>query len=233
MNQSFPKIIFILLLSLVSLLTTSCGKKKLTPLVQISTVNELRNDQPIKFTYKIDSTQIEEYAQNTGKFPIFGKLFQAIAFVLANTTISSKGGVDLELEPVDLDLTSLGQINYDYIDWIKLDSLIALIDKAKKNDSLEFIDKIEIYALLDSKSKGIAVNENGMARLVYFDKKLHALECNGKCLNLKIERVNWKELLKSNPKIRLLPKITINSVPKSTMALAGSVSFSIKFNLGF
>ena len=221
------------MLILGSIFLASCGKKKLTPLVQIATVNELRNDQPIKFTYKIDSTEIEEYAQNTGKFPIFGKLFQAIAFVLANTTISSKGGVDLELDPVDVDLTSLGQINYDYIDWIKLDSLIALIDKAKKNDSLEFIDKIEIYAILDSKSKGITVNENGMARLVYFDKKLHTLECNGKCLNLKIERVNWKELLRTNPKMRLQPKITINSVPKSTMALAGSVSFSIKFNLGF
>lgn len=225
---------FFLPLILVSLLTfTSCGKEKLTPMVNSMTVNELRNDQPINFSYKISSTQIDEYARNTGKFPIFGKLFQAIAFVLANTTISSKGGHELELEAMDVDLSSLGDINFEYIDWIRLDSLLALVDNAKKKDSLQFIEKIEIYAVLDRPLSSFPPDENGMTRLVYFDKKIHSLECDGRCLNLKIEKLNWKELIKNNPKIKLQPKIFINSVPKSTMSLAGAVSFSIKFNLGF
>ncbi len=202
-------------------------------MVSAVTVNELRNDQPINFSYRIDSTQIEEYARGAGKFPVFGKLFQAIAFVLANTTISSKGGHELEMDPIDVDLSSMGEIDYNYIDWIRLDSLLAHIDNAKKKDTLEFIEKVEIYALLDKPLPGLPVDENGMTRLVYFDKKVHPLECNGRCLNLRIEKVNWKEIIKNNPKVKLQPKIIINSVPKSTMALAGSVSFSIKFNLGF
>lgn len=215
------------------LIFTSCGKEKLTPMVSAKTVNELRDDQPINFSYKVSSTQIDEYARNTGKFPIFGKLFQAIAFVLANSTISSKGGHELELEAIDVDLNSLGEIDFNYIDWIRLDSLLAIVDNAKKKDSLEFIERIEIYALLDKPLSTRAPDENGMTRLVYFDKKIHQLECDGRCLNLRIEKLNWKELIKNNPKIKLQPKIFINSVPKSTMSLAGSVSFSIKFNLGF
>lgn len=225
-------VLLTLILSSLVLLV-SCGKEKLTPLVSAVTINEFRNDQPINFSYKIDSTQIDEYARNTGKFPIFGKLFQGIAFVLANTTISNRGGHDLELDPMEIDLNSMGELDFDYIDWIRLDSLLAHIDSAKRKDTLEFIEKVEVYALLDQPLSGVAVDNKGMTRLVYFDKKLHPLECDGRCLNLRIEKLNWKELIKNNPKIKLQPKITINSVPKSTMALAGSVSFSIKFNLGF
>lgn len=223
-----------LLLILVALMGfTSCGKEKLTPLVKPMTVDQLRNDQPINFSYKVDATQIDEYARNTGKFPVFGKLFQTIAFVLANTTISTKGGIDLDLEAMDVDLNSLSEIDFTFIDWIRLDSLLLHIDNAKRKDSLGFIEKIEVYAILDHAQEGFPVNENGMVKLVSFDKKLNDLECEGRCLNLKIEKINWKELIKNNPKIKLQPKIVINSVPKSTMALAGSVSFSIKFNLGF
>lgn len=214
-------------------MTFSCGKEKLTPLVSPKTVNQLTNDEPIHFTYNVEPTKIEEFAKTTSKFPIFGKLFQAIAFVLANSSITSKGGVELEMDPIELDLNSVGTINFMFIDWIRLNSLTARIDDSKKKDSLKFIEKIEIFALLDHNLPGVNLDEGGMTRLVYYDKKIHDLGCNGQCLNLRIEKIDWKELIRNNPKVKLQPKILINSVPKSTMALAGSVSFSIKFNPGF
>lgn len=223
--------IIIILLSTLAL--TSCGKEKLTPMVSAKTVNELRNDQPINFSYKVDATQIDEFARNTGKFPVFGKLFQAIAFVLANSTISTKGGIELDVDPIEVDLDVMNEVDFTFIQWLRLDSLILSIDNAKKKDSLGFIEKIEVYAILDTIQPTFQVNEHGMVKLVSFDKKLNDLECDGRCLNLNIEKINWKELIKNNPKLKLQPKIVINSVPKSTMALAGSVSFSIKFNLGF
>jgi hypothetical protein len=225
---------YLLVLILAShVFLVSCGREKLTPLVNPVTVNELRNDQAINFSYKIDQTQIDEYARGTKKFPIFGRLFQAIAFVLANSTINSKGGMDLEMDPMELDLNSLGEIDFDMIDWISFDSLLLQVDNAKKKDSLEFIERIEILAKLDTPIEGLAVDKNGFSRLVFYDKKIHKLDCSGSCLSLRIERTNWRELIKSNPRLALQPKIIINSVPKSSMALAGSVSFSIKFNLGF
>lgn len=223
----------LLTLLLATMIFSSCGKEKLTPLVAPVTVNELRDDQPIKFSYKIDETQIEEYAKNTGKFPIFGKLFQSIAFVLANSTISSKGGHALDLPAVDVDLKSLEDIDYDYIEWIRLDSLTIMIENAKRKDSLNFISKVEIYALLDEPIENVPVDEKGYSRLVYFDNVDQKLECEDRCINLKLEKVNWKKILQQNKKVKLQPKIIINSVPKSSMALAGSVGFSVKFKLGF
>lgn len=221
------------LLVTATVLLSSCGKEKLTPLVAAKTVNELRDDQPIRFSYKIDETEIEEYAKNTGKFPIFGKLFQSIAFVLANSTISSKGGHSLDLPVMDVDLKSLDEIDFDYIEWIKLDSLTIMIENAKRKDTLTFINKIEIYALLDEPVKGLTVDEKGYSRLVYFDSTEHKMDCEDRCINLKVEKINWKKLLKDNKQIKLQPKIIINSVPKSSMALAGSVGFSVKFKIGF
>jgi hypothetical protein len=227
------KIVFLSMILASLLILTACGKEKLTPMTNPKTINELSGDRPINFSYKINSTQVDKFAMNAAKFPIFGKLFQGIAAILANTTIASQGGHDLVIDPIEVDLNSLGEIDFRFIDWIRLDSLVAMIDNAKKKDSLQFIEKIEVYALLEHSLKNHPPGEDGMTRLVYFDKKIHPLECDGQCLNLRIEQINWKELIQNNPRIKLQPKIVINSVPKSTMSLAGAVGFSIKFNLGF
>lgn len=227
------KLLNFTLFLLLTLIFTSCGKEKLTPQVAPLTINELRNDQPVNFSYKVNSTKIDEFGKNTGKFPVFGKLFQSIAVIIANSQISSKEGHELEIAPVDIDISTLSDVDFKFIDWIRLDSLLALIDNAKKKDSLEFVDKFEIFAILEKPLKDTPPNEKGLTRLVYFDKKIQKIECEGRCLNLKIEKINWKELLRNNSKIKLLPKIIINSVPKSTMSIAGSVSFSVKFNVGF
>ena len=86
---------------------SSCGREKLTPIYHEVTINQLQNDKPINFSYKIDDTQIDEYAKNAGKFPLFGKLFKAIAVVLANTSISNSKGHELQLDGADVDLSGI------------------------------------------------------------------------------------------------------------------------------
>jgi hypothetical protein len=219
------------LLSLIMSLS-SCGREKLTPLYQSVTTNQLRNEQPLNFSYELDETQIDEYAKNTGKFPLFGRLFQAIAVVLANTAISGSGH-ELELEAVDVDLSSLSEINFDLIDYIDLSSLVVSVRNAKNKDSLKFINKLEILAKLENPVEGLAVDKHGYSRLIYYDSGADSLLCDEKCLKLNIVQVNWKELLRTNKIVHLQPKLTVNSVPASTMKLAGSIDFSVKFNLGF
>lgn len=211
----------------------SCGKEKLTPLYDAKTINELKNNQPMYFSYQIDDTQIDEYAKNAGKFPIFGKLFQAIAVVLANSTINNEGGHELELGAIDVDLSLLADLDFNYLTWIKLNSLLIEIRNSKSKDSLKFIDKIEIYAKLNN-SSSLPVDEKGFTRLLYFDRKVQVLECEDKCLHLEQDvGVNWKEIMANNKVISIHPKIVINSVPLRSMKLAGSVDFSVKFDVGF
>lgn len=212
---------------------SSCGRESLTPVYKPMTVNELKNDKPVFFSYQIDETQIDEYAKNTGKFPIFGKLFQAIAVVLANTTISSEGGHELPLSSVDVDLSSLSEIDFDLIKYISLDNLMVTIQNAKGRDSLQFINKLEIYGRLDNPIPGVPTDANGFIRLVYFNQAQDQFGCDGRCMKLNIAPIDWKELLRTNKLVHLQPKLTINSVPKSTMKLAGSIDFSVKFELGF
>lgn len=214
-------------------LFSSCGKEQLTPLHNPKTVNQLRNDQPLFFSYKIDDTQIDEYAKNAGNFPIFGKLFQAIAVVLANSTINNQGGHELELGSIDVDLSTISSIDFSYLKWIKLNNLKIEIRNSKSKDNLRFINKIEIYAKLKNVPVGIPVDENGFARILYYDNKEQSLGCEDKCLNLMQENINWKQLIQENKMISVHPKIVINSVPLSSMKLAGSVDFSIKFDVGF
>ncbi len=220
-------------MALVVMALSSCGKEKLTPIYKPMTVNELRSDKPVNFSYSIDDTPIDEYAKNAGKFPLFGKLFQGIAIVLANTTIANQGGHELELPSVDVDLSGISDIDFDLIQWVSLDNVVVQVRNAKSKDSLNFIEKIEIYGKLDSPVAGLPVDSNGYSRLVYFNRSTDKLGCDGRCLKFNITPINWKEILKTNKLVHLQPKLIISSVPLSTMKLAGSIDFSVKFNLGF
>ncbi|RPJ78794.1 MAG: hypothetical protein EHM20_03045 [Alphaproteobacteria bacterium] len=227
------KIMVLVIWALVVLGLSSCGREKLTPMYDPITVNELNNEKPINFSYKVDETQIDEYGKNAAKFPIFGRLFKAVAIVLANSKISQEGGLDLELSATDVDLSSMAAIDYDFIQYINFDGLVLLVEEAKSTDSLKFIDRLELYARLDSPVPGLPVDDQGYSKILYYDRSVDSLGCNGHCLKLNIANVNWKQLLMTNKIVHLQPKLVINSVPRSTMKLAGSVEFSVKFNVGF
>lgn len=222
-----------ILLALVVMVLSSCGKETLTPIYQPVTVNELKNDNPIKFSYQIDETQIDQYAKNTRKFPIFGKLFQAIAIALANASIANSGGHDMELAAVDVDLSSLSEVDFNLIQFINFDSLMLSVRNAKGRDSLSFIEKMEIYIKLDYPAEGLPVGPDGFSKIVYYERSKGSLGCDEQCIKLNIANVNWKSILQNNKIVHLQPKLIINSVPLSTMKLAGSIDFSVKFNLGF
>lgn len=219
-------------LALVVMALSSCGREKLTPIYQPVTINQLKDDKPISFSYRIDGARIDEYAKGAGKFPIFGKLFQGIAIVLANTTIAS-GGHELELAETDVDLSSIASVDFEYIRYISLDSLMISIQNAKSSDSLAFISNFEIYMKFNSPVDGLPVNSKGYSKILYFDRTKDVLQCEGYCIKLNIVNVNWKKILKANKLVHIKPKLVINSVPTSTMKLAGSVDFSVKLNVGF
>lgn len=215
------------------LVFVSCGKDKLTPLYQPITFNELKNNKPTNFTYQINDTQIDEYGKNAGQFPLFGKLFKSIAVVIANATILNSGGRELELESIDVDLSDLSMIDFELVDSIKFDALNLSVKNATNMDTLSFIEKLEVYAKLDVPIPGLLVDTAGFSKVVYYERTTRILDCNNLCIKFNIANVNWKQLFKTNKIVHLKPKLIINSVPLSTMKLAGTIDFSVKFNLGF
>jgi hypothetical protein len=222
---------FTLLLLAISSLY-SCGKERLTTKYQPVTINELTSNKPAKFTFQIDDTKIEEYGKTPGKFPIFGRLFKSIAKAMANASLRNKH-VELDLPTTTVDLRSLLNVDLRTIDLITLDQLDVTIRDAKSKDNLLFLDKIEILAKLKVPLNGLPVDENGYTRIMYYDSAEKGLGCSDKCLVLNVEQVDWKKFLKENSTVEIKPVITVNSVPDSTMKLAGSIEFSVKYNVGF
>jgi hypothetical protein len=151
---------------------------------------------------------------------------------MANATIG-KDGIDINLPSVTIDLSTLLKADFSTIDYITLDQLDVNIRDPRSKDTLKFLDSIEIWAKLHRPIDGLPVDQDGYTRMLYFNRGEHTLGCGDKCLILKSEKVNWKKFLLDNPSLELKPIITINSVPDSTMKLAGSIEYSIKFNVGF
>lgn len=214
---------------------TSCGQDRLTPAYKPMTINQLTNSKPIKFTYQIDDTRIDEYDTSASKFPVFGKLFKAIAKAVANAKIGKDGGMQIDLPLVTVDLSQLLRADFSTISSINLEQLDVFVRDPKSIDSLKFLDKIEIWAKLSVPIDDLEVDEKGYTRMLYYDRTEKGMGpgCNEKCLVLKSVKIDWKQFLLDNPTLEIKPLIFINSVPNSTMKLAGSIDYSIKFNVGF
>jgi hypothetical protein len=223
----------ILSLTLGTLLVlASCGNDRLTTQVAPQTVNQLTHNKPIKFTYHIEDTQIEEYGKGPGRFPLLGRLFKAIAKAMANASIG-KEGVELNLPKSNVDLSSLVDVDFSTIDTITIDQLDVNISNAETKDNLSFIETVGILAKLKNPIDGLLVDENGYTRILYYERASSGLSCDNKCLVLKVEKIDWKKFFKENSSLEIKPVVTVNSVPDSTMKLAGLIEFSIKFNVGF
>lgn len=215
------------------MLLISCGKEKLTPLYQPLTINEVRNNKPLNFSYQINTSKVDEYGKIAEKIPLFGKLFQAIAIVLANTTINDTEGYELKLPTLDVDLSRMADIDFNLIEFINFNSLFISITNPKGKDSLTFISILELYAKLENPIEGLPTDAEGYSKLVHFDKDGDGFQCDGTCIKLNIAKIDWKTVLKTNKIIYLRPRLIITSVPKSTMKLTETIDFSIKFNFGF
>lgn len=222
---------FAILMMLLTLL--SCQKEELTPLVDPVTINELIDNKPIQFSFNATQTDIEEFGGDFSKFPLIGKLFQGLALVLVDTALMTTKGYEIKIDPIEIDLSAIEGTDLSSLEWVKVDAIKIFIDQAKKKDSLKFLKQLAIYADVPNDFEGIQRNEQGLVKLVSFESKKNALECDGQCLFMTVEDINWKSLVQNNTRLDIRPVILINSVPKSTMKLAVDVDFSVKVELGF
>lgn len=234
MKKLFKFISIIISVGLL-ILITSCGvKEELTPSINTKTVNQLIEDKPMAFNFKIEAGQVDEFGKGFGKLFLVGPLLKKFARFFANLSIQGSDGKELELDSEVIDLSPLKDTETKYLDYIYLDKIELRIKDPKKKDTLKFFKKIEIY-LEDADKFDLPVDEQGRFLLVSYDQDLNILKCGGTCLELSLAQLNWKSILfaKNTNQMRLKPKFVINSVPTQTFELAGEVEFSIKFNTGF
>ncbi|MCK6595892.1 MAG: hypothetical protein L6Q33_11890 [Bacteriovoracaceae bacterium] len=223
----------VLILS-ISLMASSCVHEEWTPTLETKTVNQLIDDKPMNFHFKIEAGQVDEFGKGIGKLFVFGPILKRFARFFANLTLSGSEGKEIELDSETIDLSLLKDAETKYLDFIKLDKIILNIKDPSKRDTLKFFNRIEIY-LDNAESFDLPVDDKGRFLLLSYDKDLNGLKCGGTCLEMSVAQLNWKTLIfsKTSNNMQLKPKFIINSVPTQTFELAGEVIFSIKFNPGF
>lgn len=234
MNNGIKRIFIVI--SMVSILfLTACGvKEELVPAMESKTVNQLVEEKPMNFNFKIEAGQVDEFGRGFGKLFLIGPLLKKFARFFANLTIQGSDGKEIELDTEIIDLSQLKDTETKYLDFIHLDKIELRIKDPTKKDTLKFFKKVEIY-LENAEAYDLPTDDQGRFLLVSYDQELNGLKCNGTCLELSLAQLNWKTILftKKTNQILLKPKFVINSVPTQSFQLAGEVEFSIKFNPGF
>jgi hypothetical protein len=219
--------------TIIFALCSSCEKEKLTPIYNPMTVNELRKDRPLYFSYPIDETQIDQYAKGIGHIPLIGRIFQAFAIILADVKISTQGGQNIDVDPFEVDLSALSDVDPELIKWVKLKKVNIEVKNGSRYGSLTFLKKIEIYAKFSNIPEGLVAEDDGYVKILYFENGIHLFGCDGSCLTLEQVNIDWKKVLFENSKILIRPKVKIYGVPIKTLKLSGSIDFSTKVDVGF
>lgn len=202
-------------------------------------------------------TVIDEFGQDIGDIPVVGGVFQELARMFANISIDNDNGSKVYLEPQHFRFTELDRVDFSIVTKLDLEKVMLVAQKKEedfsenkeeaktKDPSLKFIKRLEVYvshdyALFEElkkkyKNKEMPLPMAKSTLVLSYDKKENpsALACNGKCVHLKVNDVNWKEMLKKERDFIVQTVLIVDQVPDSNMKLGGTVNFSLGVDLGF
>lgn len=217
-------------MAIVLVVVCGCGvKEQIRPKYEARTINEQRAGKPLNFSLAIDPVAVDEFGDRTGRLPLLGPIFQNIARMFANISIASDGDLEIKVEPTTFELESLIGVNPELIEDVVLDRVQLDVRNARDDDDFDFLKKIEIYMQTESLE---SMTSQKMLILSYY-RGAGGVDCRGKCIVLKINDIDWKELVLKNKSVTLIPVVSIDKVPKRSVQLAGRVNFSLKLDLGF
>lgn len=234
----------ILLLLTLLLLFNSCSEESITPAFNPQTLEEESisrgGDGAIKISLDIADLEVDEFGSEIGDVPVVGSVFQRLAGMFADISIDDENGTEVIIEPTYFEFPELEQVNFEYIKGVSLDNVHL---KAANGDTdgvgLSFIKRIEVYLNINpEKPEDDTENEAGnrdkeSILLLVYDKDRDTLGCLSKCLDMRVQRVDWREILKSASSFSIETKLVVDSVPKARIELGGEVKFSITVDLGF
>ena len=66
-----------------------------------------------------------------------------------------------------------------------------------------------------------------------YDKDRDTLGCFSKCLDMRVQPVNWRKILMKARSFSIEIKLVVDSVPKAKIELGGEIKFSVVVNPGF
>lgn len=219
-------------------LLIGCGaKESIEPTWQPTPIDEQLKQKPLQVSIPIEDLEVEEFGTDFGEIEELGPLFRELAGVFANVALDEEGGQQYEIDPVIYFAPELDQVE----DWSILDNLniknISLVIADAEDYELanfDFIRELRVYLDFVLPADGQMDRQGGGILVASYDSELdrESLGCLGRCLDLKISDVKWKEIVKSQRTFVIYTELVVDSVPQTKMKIGGSLGLSVGLQLG-
>lgn len=222
------------------LVLLSCGtKESIEPAYAPVSIDSQLEARPVEVSMDLDSFEVPEFGVDFAKVSQLGPLFQELAGHLANIAISEEHGEVVDIDPIIYYANELDQIeDWSYFSRLGFKKIKMIIQDSEDLElaSLDFVEEVEVYVDFKEPEPGQTKLKEGQGILVasYSREKLKGkLGCNGRCLTLNVEEIEWKPILQKNRVFTIYPVIKVNKVPKVKMSVGGEVSVFVALKLGF
>lgn len=222
------------------LVLLSCGtKESIEPAYKPVSIDSQLEARPVEVSLDLDSFDVPKFGMDFAKVSQLGPVFQELARHLANIAISDEHGKIVDIEPIIYYANELDQIeDWSYFSRLGFKKIRMNIQDSDDLElaSLDFVDEVEVYVDFKEPESGQTKRKEGQGILVasYDREQLKGnLSCNGKCLTLNVEDIEWKPILKEHRIFTIYPVIKVNKVPKVKMSIGGEISVFVALKLGF
>ena len=234
LSNRYSKILGLLLIMILS----ACGtKESIEPAYEAVSIDSQLETKPLEVSLNIDDLEIEEFGTDFSSIAELGPVFQELAGHLANIAIEENGqGVDID--PIIYYANELDQIeDWSYFGKMGIKKIRLNIQESEDLElaNLDFIEDIKVYIDFKEPVQGQLVREEGQGMLVAsysHGENTASLGCNGKCIDLVIEDIEWIEILKKERVFTIYPELKVNKVPKVKMSVGGEVGVFVGLKLG-
>ena len=216
----------------------ACGaKESITPTWQPTPIDDQLKQRPLQVSIPIDDLEVEEFGADFGEIDELGPLFRELAGVFANVALDEEGGQRYEIDPVIYFAPELDQVeDWSILDNLNIKNINLVVSEAEDYElaNFEFIKELRIY--IDFAVPGINQmdRQGGGVLVASYDRELDRenLGCLGRCLELKVADVNWKEIVKTQRTFVIYTELVVESVPQTKMKIGGSLGLSVGLQLG-
>ncbi len=217
----------------------SCGtKESIEPTFAPISIDEQLEARPVEVSLDINDFDIEEFGTDFAQVAELGPLFQELAGHLANIAIAEENGQMVDIEPIIYYANELDQIeDWSYFSRLGIKKINLNIQDSEDLElaSLDFIEEVKIYVDFKEPDIGQIERKEGQGMLIasyVSSRDQQQLGCNGKCISLVIENIEWMEILKKERIFTIYPELKVNKVPSVKMSVGGEVGVFVALKLG-
>ncbi len=217
---------------------TGCVEEKIDASFPVERIEDQINHRSgVSISIPIERVQVDNQFGNVGDLQArtIGQVFRRLAEMLADVEIQRGQAGAINLGPYQYTLNELEGVDFNYIKEILVQRVqlkIGPTNSIEKNENaaadFSFIKSLEIFIRFDDEAPDL---EQAYLALSYV-KGQDFVGCAGKCLDLKIHKVNWKERLKNNKSFSVMMKVNVDKAPKQDFSFVGFINIAVTLNLG-